>query len=348
MSEQLAEVIPAEQLTEVQDEVVSINDFKLSQPTESTPSAKEEGSKPVEPTVVKQAEPVVPSTEQPVVKESRDYSFADPAHVQLFKKMSNEAFNHFKKLYEEHKKSADEIKKYQEESTKYKTDLELAKSQPPKSSIDNPEAYRLDKEYLEAVNTYNRAESELSFWTSQYEAIRQGKNWKDYEQQGDKWVIVDREPTAAAEAEVLRNITTCQNVSREQQVKAQSVASGYTGKFNNVVKTLRATEDKFFPQFKDQAAYAANASVKAMSEQLDQLGQLGNPLAPTVCKLYAYIVQLESQQKKPTEQTPPPKPPPSSASVSGSSTEVAKKPTAPSDEDLVRFDDFKKAMSGND
>lgn len=349
-----AEVIEANELveTEVTPEVptsvvedkVNISDFSIGD-GEAVEIKQAEPAKVVEPVAKTAAtEPVTkPTTTEPAtatevkppIVEARDYSFAAPEHVALFKKMSNEAFNHFKGMYVEHKK-------LQEDLVRLKTETS------PKSTYDNPEAYKLDKQFIEAQETYQRAEEEASFWTKQYENIRQGKDWQDYEQQANgSWMLVKREPSAAAEAQVLRYINTCQGIIREQADKANKLATSYSDQFNNSIRNIRETENKFFPQYKDEKAYAADPSIQAMNKQLNLLGQSANPLTPTVCKLYAHIVALEAKMRKPSAPVEQPKVQPASSVVAGSSVE-APKPKPGTSSAIAKFDDFKAAMADSD
>lgn len=189
-------------------------------------------------------------TVQPVVKQeaqqARDYSDLDEEDVQIFKNMSNKAFNKMKPVYKEYKT----LKQTLAQKDKELADLKAKSSEVPPSIYQHEEGYVLDPGFRQAYSNLNTAKAVAQHWENQLNNIRQGAKEIDnlvFNQQTKQFEIAGKvQADVNSETEVLRQVTRAQTYVMQQEQQVQNAIAFHKQNYSGSANAVAEMQKNFF------------------------------------------------------------------------------------------------------
>lgn len=168
----------------------------------------------------------------PAGKVVRDYSDIKPEHVEVFKQMSDKAYQEAKAWYRQAQSQPD--------VSKYETELRELRDY---RFYQHPEAYRLAPEYQTAAKQYRNESQIINHYKSQLAAIRQGNPIRDigYDANGNLSVLpTELPPSPELEAEV----TAALQAAIVRQQSATQALEGLSTRFTEQSKAFDSKLDQ--------------------------------------------------------------------------------------------------------
>jgi len=208
-----------------------------------------EPKEPVKPSETKPAEPAdvkieLPKQEPVKQPKLKDFSGIEEADLPLFKdlsdRMSPKALDHMKKLYTENKNLT---KQLAEVNTK------IQPGQLPPSYYNNPEGYKLQKDYLEIEQQVQLASGFVNHWEQQLINIEDTGKWQNvtFDEKEQKWVIMPpQEATAADKIQVQRYIRQTAAQLQKVQSKQEAFVGGFAEKQKAAMAEVNELKNKWF------------------------------------------------------------------------------------------------------
>lgn len=219
----------------------------------------------------------------------RDYTDIPVEHQELFKKMSNDAYNLLKPLYIESKKQSDIVK------TKDTEIAELKKNRIPDSYHEHEAGYILHPEYIQLATNQKNLQSFASHWEQQLVNIREGKPWNEIVQDkvtGQYVLGPDITAIPQHEAHVIRNLTHVQGQLQGMSEKVTNFSNGFKGRVTEATQQVREAEKQFFGAYEDPENPAKDI-IKHAYEQIPAVYR-NSPLAPLLAKAITACVQQKA------------------------------------------------------
>lgn len=280
----LPTIQPPEKLPEKIGEHDLLKAFKLAagEITENEP----EPAKPAE----KSAEPAKPAAvvpQQPTAKpveDARDLTGIADEHRPLFKQMSNDAFALAKRAYVERVELSAKVK-------------ELESKTIPQSYLENPNAYILSPEHMQAKMDERQSEAIAKHWQQQLAKMRQGEKITDLIQNTDG-KIVESEPfaaTAETEAQLIAAISTASQRSQQARLAAENIKQTFSERVKTTVTQVKDAESRLFPGFDDEK-HPSKPIMQKLSADIPSAFQ-GHPLTPLLLKSMAAVVMMVEKAK---------------------------------------------------
>lgn len=168
----------------------------------------------------------------PAGKVVRDYSDIKPEHVEVFKQMSDKAYQEAKAWYRQAQSQPD--------VSKYETELRELRDY---RFYQHPEAYRLAPEYQTAAKQYRNESQVINHYKAQLAAIRQGNPIRDigYDANGNLTVLpTELPPSPELEAEV----TAALQAAIVRQQSATQALEGLSTRFTEQSKAFDSKLDQ--------------------------------------------------------------------------------------------------------
>lgn len=232
---------------------------------------------------------------------SRNYEGLTDAEVSVFKKMSNDAYNAMRPIFDEHKKLKESLTLKDQEIA----NLKSGKEQLPSDFYSHSDAYTLTKDYRDGVQLVNGAQSIYNHWRTQLAKVEAGEDWQDLEidETGKMKLGATKAVDPTAKAEILDNLT----FAREQYLKhynnLNSIKTEFTQKHAKVKDFVsREIEDAYFPFYKTDELNkphmadhkkAIEAVMKALPDEIR--GELS---APVAAKAFAYTLYMQREMNE--------------------------------------------------
>ena len=290
--------LPGNQPKYDEDDKTTFDDFKKMfqppapvEPTEpKADDKKKEDEVPLTEPKKEDNTPPTPPVQTPATPpnpNARDYTGLDETEVMLFKNMNNYAFAKLKPMYLEHKKSLEDLKQ---------KDAEIAKLKQgglPESYFEHPEAYRFDPEYQRNAAALGIINDAVAHWRKQMENIESGNDWQDlaWDDATKSFKTTDNLPANSQNR--IAVLTRYQQALQQQGIygeKVQTLQSNYLSRHAKIKNELIATEESWFPEFKDDKAphtVIANQIRTKMPAYVQ-----ANPLAGILSKALATSLSL--------------------------------------------------------
>lgn len=268
-------------------------DEKKEEGTEGTPLVKKEGKE----------LGAKDQQGQPIKKfpAARDYTGIAEADVPMFQRMSNEAYEKFRPIYDQHKQLTTENAQLKEQVAKGGTAGQL-----PPSYYDHPNAYTLTPEYNQAVLESQEAAAVLEHWRTQLDEVRNGA--QEYQTlvrdpRTGQILLGAKIPVDMRSQSQLENIFMNANSQANQyQQKIGVIRDGFARTHQAAIKDLSDYEKAFFSPYED----GKHPLVPAIKDTLNQMHPAfrSNPLAPFVAKSIVTINALLRQLQTNGQKTP--------------------------------------------
>lgn len=279
----LPTIQPPEQLPDKIGEHDLLKAFKLQtdEVSEHEPEPEKPAEKPVE--KVKLAPAVVQPT-KPVVEDARDFTGIAEEHQPLFRKMSNDAFTLAKRAYIERSELATKVK-------------ELESKTIPQSYLENPNAYILSPDYMQAARSVKQTEAIAGHWRQQLAKMRNGEKITDLIQDADG-NIKQSEPftaTAETEAQLIAAIADATQRSQQARMQADNIRETFSERVKSTVTQVKEAESRLFPGFDDEK-HPSKPIMQKLSADIPTAFQ-GHPLTPLLLKSMAAVVMMVEKAK---------------------------------------------------
>jgi len=272
---------------------------------------------------------------------TRDVSVLPAEYQEAAKKMSNEAFGIFTKLVEERKTLGEQLS-------------EAKKGALPDSYFEHEQAYVLTPEFATASDNVTQAETVLSHWSQQADALAAGADSYTMLVQGANGQLVQSAPIKADRTtvnQINRAVTWAQQQYMTAQASLQAVGQTHKARAaetKNWVDNFERSAFKVFDERPEYKALVSDTKAKLLHKSLH-----GNILASAFAKA---VILLDHQARTLAQQTAGGAAPaatqqqparavaqPSAAAIAGGGVAAVAK--AGSNED-VTMDDFYKAKKG--
>lgn len=272
----------------------------------------------------------------PVAKQedSRDLTGIAPEHQELFKRMSNEAFNVLKAEYLENRALKQQL-------------AEAKKGSLPESYYEHESAYVLTPEFSAASENVAQAETILNHYTQQLADLRAGGDTYTVLQRNAQGQLVASAPVKADRNTVDQMADIRQAAYQQllnEQAKLSAVGASHKAKATEAKQWLQDFESRAFPAFATpELQTVANDTMQKVLHK----SYHNNPLA----KLFAKAVVVMTEQAKALQAAkaaPQQQPVQVAAKKQPSAAEIASGGAAATTgaEKEVSFDDFQKAKKG--
>lgn len=238
---------------------------------------------------------VAPTSKPDQQKLARDYSDIDESDRELFKNMSNAAFNRLKPLYLEHKKQSATLAEQTAKIAELSKRPETSETLPP-NYFSHPEAFRLSKNYTVLNQRVNLAQAVLSHWQKQLIAIRKGEDWHDLEQDKDGNIVVssgESKATTDAEVQVMENLEHVRRQLFDTQADLRNLSAQHQVRYTQAINVIKEAEDKFFPGFDDPKHVSAPLQKAVMDALPAEFRDL--PISRTLAKVSAVNIMLQHE-----------------------------------------------------
>jgi hypothetical protein len=321
---------------------LTTDDIGLPKPAKLPEGEKKKEEEKVVPPDKKEGQPLRQIAPVKKFPASRDYTGIPEADVPMFQRMSNEAYEKFRPMYDSFMKQTQEIATLKEQVSKIPQAGRM-----PDSYYEHPAAYVLSPEYSQAVIEANEAQSVLEHWRLQLDEVRNGA--QEYQtlvrdpqtgqiMYGAK-VAVDQRTQSQLE-NIFMNANSQANT---YQQKMGAIKETFARTHKSAIADLNAYEKAFFSPYEDPK----HPMVPAIQDTLKQMHPSfrSNPMAPFVAKSIVTINALlnllkangqKTQQEKVKEKvTAAQRKAGPIATGAGAGTEEGK-------EDEVTMDDFLK------
>lgn len=241
-------------------------------------------------TIIPLSAPVI-ATVTPPISNARDYSVFEETERDLLKKASNEVFAHLSKELPRLRAIEKQAKEAQQNGMRL-----------PDSLAQHPNAYTLSPEFVQVSQELKYLTFEENHWTEQARRAEAGEREVfdlAYDAQGNPKftaIALTAENISGIKVGLSKNIN--QTVASKQQYTnaATQIQQTYGTRWNKASETLREAEEKYFGAYK--AADNPRAKEIAQFKQLLPSEFQQHPLANTVAKLYAYILDGSAAYKK--------------------------------------------------
>ncbi len=167
------------------------------------------------------AQPALDQNGQPQ-RQSRSFEGLSDQETAIFKKMSNEAYNHLYPIYKEWKEQKESLPKLQEDLKKLQGT----------TYYDHENAFQLAPEYRSMTNTLGRLDQESEYWQTALANVEANQPWQDltYDEKTGKYSLSEAaQPTPQARAYLLSKMTQCHSLRGQ--------VNGELAQFQNTFKT---------------------------------------------------------------------------------------------------------------
>lgn len=192
----------------------------------------------------KQEEQVSQEVEKPSA--SRDYSDLQEEEVEIFKKMSNKAFNTMKPIYKEYKTYKQTLAQKEKELS----ELKAKQVEVPPSIYQHEEGYVLDPQFRQAYSNLTTAKAVAQHWENQLNNIRQGAKEVDnlvFNQQTQRFELAGKVPADVnTETEVLKQVTRAQTIAMQQEQAVQNAIAFHKQNYSSSANTVSEMQKAFF------------------------------------------------------------------------------------------------------
>lgn len=287
----LPTIQPPEQLPDKIGEHDLLKAFKLqtdeiSEHEPEKPAEKQsEQAKPAPAKSVKGvSNPLQALDEADVEAKSRDFSGISEEHQPLFRKMSNDAFTLAKRAYIERAELATKVK-------------ELESKTIPQSYLENPNAYILSPDYMQAARSVKQTEAIAGHWRQQLAKMRSGEKITDLIQDADG-NIKQSEPfaaTAETEAQLIAAIADATQRAQQARMQADNIRETFSERVKSTVTQVKEAESRLFPGFDDEK-HPSKPIMQKLSGDIPTAFQ-GHPLTPLLLKSMAAVVMMVEKAK---------------------------------------------------
>lgn len=251
-----------------------------------------------------------------------------------FRKMSNEAFAEVVTMIKDSREKQTKLTEYE---TKVK-EFENSKGKLPASYYEHPEGYLLHPEVKKAVGENQLVQKELAHWEKQYQAIEAGEDWEDMDYDAKGNPVFKKLPSnSQAKLAVLGYIQNARGILQQNSQYLHSVSTQWNQMHQQYVGTFANAADQYFPQFKGKSD---NQYINTMNKLMAERGQGHNPLLPIFSRMYAALMDANSQLSalKAAPQKPQSQQPPSSGLNGGGNTQS-------NSADTVSVKEFEEVMN---
>lgn len=216
--------------------------------------------------------------------EPRDFSiFKDEPSSELehLKKMSNAAFNKYKKLYLDHQE--------------LKAKPPVKTSDLPDNYYTNPQGYLLDPKYSQTNQAVSTLDKVADHWKRQEISIRKTGKMRDlfFNEKGDLTVGDEREASDDDEAEVAKKMSLAVEKLGKYRNELENVMGNFRTRHENDVGIIKDAESKFFPKFDDKDHPTRQLQDNVIANLPESMRT--HPLAGLVAKLTASNALLVAQ-----------------------------------------------------
>lgn len=195
------------------------------------------------------------------------------------------------------------------ENTELKEKLKQSPNNLPANWFDHEEAYILHPEFRKNIALVGQVTKEVNYWKEQLVKVRKGEKWHDLTATKDGLVTEEMLPDVNAEDELQSRIREGERLYREYNAQAYNIKSLFEQQRNQSQQVIKAIEEKFFPQYREDKKFDENKYVKQMRSTLQQFNQGNNILAGFLTNLYRFalercdeLAERENEQKDKVEQ----------------------------------------------
>jgi hypothetical protein len=167
----------------------------------------------------------------------RSYEGLDENEVRIFKRMSNDAYNHLFPIYKEWKTQRDEVPKLREDLKKLQGT----------SYYDHEQAYQLAPEYHQMTAAATRLEQEGEFWQQQLANVEAGQPYQDlmFDSASGKYSLTaPADPSPQAKAYILNKLTQSHTLRGQITNELQQFQGTFRTQHQNYLQSLNSTRDK--------------------------------------------------------------------------------------------------------
>ncbi len=169
---------------------------------------------------------------------SRSFDGLEPEEAELFKRMSNAAYNRLYPIYKEYKELKPKYSQLEQE-------LNTAKSS---HFYEQENAYQLTPDYANLSQAVKRIGNETRFWEEQLIKVRTGQEWTPLLETPEGKIIVGTAQAASPEAEaiILSALTKAHTLSGQLQNQLSSFPQNFRQKHGEYLNSLKGIEGKIF------------------------------------------------------------------------------------------------------
>jgi len=274
---------PAEFEEGLEKEVEEVSTAAPEKPATETPAADPEVSFDLqdEPAVVNRVEKTATTPVTQIPSGPRNYDQYPEELRPVLKALNNQQFKQFapklKELHEKAQKAAE---------------LEAHVNDKPQFYYEHPEAYKLDPEYNQLVDTLNLVQFEQTHWEEQLIRIKRGEPWQDlmgYNQQTGEPIYKTHEaPTDgkvdfAAETAAQRVLTKLMGIGQARQSELANFQQVYEQSVQGASRELDELDKKLFPKIQE---------IDKLPPDEKKLMDIARDLAPRAMRSHPFVRTL--------------------------------------------------------
>lgn len=280
---------------------------KVSSDAEAKVAESPEG---VQKTEEKPNTPVVPSTlpkislEGKALPKARDYSDLPPEAQDMFRNMSNKAYETLKPIYLQHKQGMEVLKAKDLEIAALKTAAPQSISL-PQSYLEHADAYTLTPDFQKAESQAQQLTTEYQHWATQLERIKRGEKWRALVTNAKGEVVQTEEQPFSPRAEeiVRQQMMSAHQLYNQNEQFIGSMAATHKAKVQQGQQMLKEIDETYFPFYKDWQNSPDKGIIEQSMKGLPEVYQQ-HPMALLLGKAYAALVRLHTSLQEATAGNP--------------------------------------------
>lgn len=228
------------------------------------------------------------ATQNGKASKGRDYTGLTPDEVEVFKSMSNTAYDRLRPLFDRHK-SGDFVSKAEYESA-------IKKAQAAQRYEDHEEGYTLSNTYREVAKQRDEAQQLITFAEEQLKSARAGEkfSWFNRDASGNYSLRPDQyEPTPQAIAELQKWIDGQYRAYQGFQTKLDSIKGEHNASHKSYAQVWQDINQKFT---QGETNPAFKAAVERNLEAMFPPSHRGRPESRTLAAAAVLINQLLNER----------------------------------------------------
>lgn len=235
---------------------------------------------------------------------ARDYSDLPPEAQDMFRNMSNKAYDTLKPIYLEHKKGMEVLKAKDLEIETLKKAAPASNSLPA-NYLEHEAAYTLTPDFQKAEAQAQQLTTEYNHWSTQLEKAKRGEKWVPLVTNARGEIVQGAEqPFHPRAEEIIRErMMEARQLYNSNEQFIGNMAATHKVKVQQGVAQLKQIEDEFFPFYKDYQNSPDKSIIEQSIKGLPEAFQ-NSPMAILLGKAYATCVRLHTSLQEATQGNP--------------------------------------------
>jgi hypothetical protein len=221
----------------------------------------------------------------------RDFAGFDENEIGLLKRMSNEAYQFVRPRLLAEKELKGKVKELESNLVKAK------ENSLPESYYEHPQAYVLDKNYVQAAENVNTVMQEMRAWEEALMKCKAGEEWIEYQfdNKNQRYVPIKHAASPRAELYIETAMHRGRQILNDEETSMKSIISEHENRSSKLKSIVKEREDNVFPQYSSEDIIKTDPAMKSLADYLSAGGLGNNVLLSTCCKFYAHALKLQDK-----------------------------------------------------